>query len=100
MRPPASIPKSIALYQNYPNPFNPGTRIDYDIDQETFVALEIFDLLGRHVRTLASALHQPGHFNLIWDGKDDRGQVVPSGVYVYQLRSAATASTRKMLLLR
>jgi hypothetical protein len=100
VRPPASIPKSIALYQNYPNPFNPGTRIDYDIAQEAFVAMEIFDLLGRHVRTLASALHQPGHFNLIWDGRDDRGQVVPSGVYVYQLRSAATALTRKMLLLR
>ncbi|MDI6809965.1 MAG: FlgD immunoglobulin-like domain containing protein, partial [Candidatus Eisenbacteria bacterium] len=55
---------------------------------------------GRHVRTLASALHQPGRFNLSWDGKDDGGQVVASGVYVYQLRSGASVLTRKMLLLR
>ncbi len=93
-------PSSFALYQNYPNPFNPETRIAFDVPQESFVRLTVYDLLGRQVRTLLGEQKLPGTYTVRWDARDDGGARVSSGLYVYRLEAGEFASTMKMLLLK
>jgi hypothetical protein len=95
-----SVPATFALSQNYPNPFNPTTRIAYSIPSAQFVSLKVYDLLGRHIRTLIDAGVPAGSHTVSWDGTDDGGSAVPSGVYIYRLITASFASTRKMILVR
>jgi len=97
---PGSAPFTFTLSQNYPNPFNPSTRIDYEVDKRGYVELVVFDLLGRHVRTLVAAEQQPGQHHVLWDGKNDHGELVSSGVYLYQLRAGSSSMTKRMLLLK
>jgi len=92
-------PTSFTLEQNYPNPFNSSTCIRYRLDDRGEVELKIFDVLGREVRTLVRGVQEPGEHLLRWDGTDDRGQSVPSGLYFYRLKSREEA-VRKMLLIR
>ncbi len=98
--------KRFALYQNYPNPFNPETNLRFQIPQwgrsgRGFVKLQIFDLQGRIVRTLVNKKLAPGSYNIRWDGKDDNGAQVASGVYFYRLTAGSSfVATRKMVLLR
>jgi hypothetical protein len=89
-----------ALYQNYPNPFNPATTIAYDISRDCHVTLEVFDVLGRRVRTLVSGPQSPGHKTVEWDGRDGAGQPVASGVYVYRIVAGDYTRQRKMLFLK
>jgi len=100
VRPPGSVPIIVTLYQNYPNPFNPGTKIEYVADGVNNATIEVFDLLGRRVRTLVAGPHEPGRFVAFWDGRDESGTPLASGIYLYQLRSGSTVLTRKMLLLK
>lgn len=93
-------PTDFALAANYPNPFNPETVIEYALSSPADVRLVVFDLLGRHVRTLEEARQTPGFYRTKWDGKDKSGHAVASGVYFYQLSAGAEVTTRKMLLLR
>lgn len=97
------LPKTFVLLQNCPNPFNPSTTIGYTIPDGTEtlqVRLFVYDIRGRLVRILADNRHGPGHFQVHWDGRDDRGQPVASGVYLYRFETDNFASTRKMLLIR
>jgi hypothetical protein len=89
-----------ALYPNYPNPFNPTTTIRYDLFDAGAVTLSIYNVLGQRVRTLVSERRPAGHNEATWDGTDDHGHRVASGVYVYKLETGATVRTRKMLLLK
>jgi fibronectin type 3 domain-containing protein len=99
-RPQAYVPQRFALYPNVPNPFNPSTTIQYDLPQAVEARLEIFDILGRRVRTLVHQ-HQPaGHYAVIWDARDDRGAQVSSGVFIYQLSAEKFVQSRRLLLLR
>ena len=93
-------PDDFVLGANYPNPFNAETVIEYALKEPAFVRLVVFDLLGRHVRTLGASRLSPGHYRTRWDGKDAGGKAVASGVYFYQMMAGAEAETRKMLLLR
>jgi hypothetical protein len=88
------------LSQNYPNPFNPGTRIGYYVDRESDVSLRIYDVTGRHVRTLTESRQSPGEYTELWDGTDEQGDPVASGTYFYRLRIGKTTLTRKMVLLK
>ena len=88
------------LYQNYPNPFNPSTAISYQLTGVSFVSLKIFDVLGREIRTLVEAIVQAGVHSVGWDGKNDWGVGVPSGIYLCQLRTGSFVMTRKMLLIK
>ncbi len=97
---PGSVPLTFMLYQNYPNPFNPSTRIDYEVDKQGYVELVVFDLLGRRIRTLVAAEQQSGQHHVLWDGTNDRGETVSSGVYLYQLRAGSSVITKRMLLLK
>ena len=96
----AILPQQIALYQNYPNPFNPTTIIRYDLPQAGWLTLVVYDLLGQQVKTLLSNFAEPGSKTITWNGTDDDGQVVGSGLYLYQLRSSGEIRNGKMLLLK
>lgn len=93
---------SFKLDQNYPNPFVSQTRFRFDLPEQDWVTFEIYDLLGRKVKTLLNdaGLSRGTHNWLIWDGKDDNGNYVSSGVYFYRFKSLRFNSTKKLILLR
>jgi len=99
----ARIPLTLSLYQNFPNPFNPTTTISFDIpgteDVKQHVDLTIYNLRGRHVKTLISEKLDPGSHKVVWDGKNEQGQHVSSGIYLYTLKSGDKRYTRKMVVL-
>ncbi|MCX6132401.1 MAG: putative Ig domain-containing protein [Ignavibacteriales bacterium] len=95
-----SHPEEFVLEQNYPNPFNPSTAIKYQLAASSFVTLRVYDMLGRDVATVINRMETSGIHTAMWDGKDDRGESVASGIYLYQLRVGHSVMTRKMLLLR
>jgi immune inhibitor A len=94
------LPGDFRLSQNYPNPFNPNTNIQYEMCAPGQVTLEVYDLLGRHVRTLFKGQADVGVSTITWDATEDNGQNVASGVYFYRLVTAASEQTRKMILLK
>lgn len=99
--PEGELPRSwTGLFQNSPNPFNPSTVIAFSVGDEEGenVALEIFDVRGRRVRTLLDGSLGPGHHRLAWDGKDSRGSPAASGIYFYRLSVDGRSYTRKMSL--
>jgi hypothetical protein len=97
---PEKIPTEYALHQNFPNPFNPSTDISYELVRAGEVTLEVYDLLGRRVKTLVSGFKGIGRHHTMWDGTNEQGVQVSSGVYVYTLRVNGFVSSRKMTLMR
>ncbi len=96
----APTPESFALHQNYPNPFNPETRIRFDLTKPGKVELAIYDLTGRQVRLLLSESRAAGTYSVTWDGRDDQGKLVPSGIYFYRLKVGDAVQTRRMVFLQ
>ncbi len=97
------LPITFSLGQNYPNPFNPETTITYAIspvDGMLNVRLEIWNTLGKKIRTLIDETQSAGFYTLQWDARDDQGESVPGGMYLYRLQAGAFVEVRKMLLLR
>ena len=94
------IPLSFSVSQNYPNPFNPVTTIQYTLPKPANVRLEIFNLYGEHVRTLVAENQSTGYYTVYWDGNDERGRAVGSGVYIYSLQAGEFVAKRKMILVR
>jgi hypothetical protein len=95
-----NLPQQFSLEQNYPNPFNPETLIRFSLPAASRTELTVVNLLGQTVRTLVSGALDAGEHSFTWDGRDASGTEVPSGVYLYSLRSAEGVQTRKMTLLR
>jgi len=92
------VPKEYALLGNYPNPFNPETSIEYQLPRPGRVEVSVYNLAGQHIRTLRQA-HQPaGKYKLRWDGKDELGNSVASGVYLYRMHAGEFSATKKMIL--
>ncbi len=91
---------SFVLKQNYPNPFNPETTIIYEVSNQTGVMLKILNLLGQEIRTLVNEEKPAGFYNVVWDARDNTGQQVASGIYVYRLETQDFVQTRKMVLLQ
>jgi hypothetical protein len=94
------VPRQFALRQNYPNPFNPETRIEYELAEGGEARLEIYNVLGQRVRTLAQGVQTTGAYHVIWDGKDGRGNMMSSGVYLCRLKAGEFAAVRKLVLSR
>jgi hypothetical protein len=90
-----TAPAEFALQQNYPNPFNPATTIYYAINKMGKVELKVYDLLGHEIATLVNEVKNAGNFQVTFDAKD-----LPSGVYVYTLKSAQSVMSNKMILIR
>ena len=88
------------MRDNYPNPFNPSTKITVSIDREMFMSLIIYDVAGRYIRTLFSGIINSGESSVIWNGRDDHGKKVSSGIYFYELRSEMNTKAKKMVLIK
>ncbi len=88
------------LGQNHPNPFNPITEIRYDLSKPCHVKLVVYNILGQTIRTLLNKKQSHGCYTAFWDGKDEKGKDVASGIYFYQLKASDFTETKKMLLLK
>jgi hypothetical protein len=93
-------PDKFALFQNQPNPFNPETRISYYLSEACKVELSIYNVLGRKVKILFDGYQTSGTKTLVWDGKDDQGNQLSSGIYFYRLQAGTFSQTRKMSLIK
>lgn len=96
----ANLIKTFELYQNYPNPFNPTTTIKYQLPRASQVKIEIYNILGQKVRTLVNKKQKPGKYEVVWNGRNDTGTRVGSGMYLYYMRAGDFTDVKKMLLLR
>lgn len=94
-----AVIEGFILGQNYPNPFNPATTIPYYLPQAASVTIEISDLPGRTVRSLVNSYQPAGERSVVWDGKDERGNPVRSGIYLYTLKAGGKVYRQKMVLL-
>ena len=93
-------PSKFSLNQNYPNPFNPSTQIDYNLPEDAMVNINVYDLMGRSVRTLVSSNQIAGYRSVRWDGTNDVGEPVSAGMYVYVVQAGDYSQTKKMVLLK
>ncbi len=96
----ADLPAAYNLEQNYPNPFNPSTKIVYQVPENLDLKLKIYDMQGQEIRTLVNGFVNQGTYEINWDGKNNAGVSVPSGIYLYRLESRDFVSTKKMTLLK
>ena len=94
------VPTRFALYPNWPNPFNPETTITYDVAKEDIVRILIYNLSGQPIRTLVNRWHSTGTYSAIWDGKNESGQDVASGVFPCRMVTSEFVTTRKMMLVK
>lgn len=107
-RPPVGIggddelaPTAFALHQNYPNPFNPTTTITYDVKEQTRVVLKVYNVLGQEVRTLVDRMENAGaRKTVVWDGKNNAGHSVSTGIYFYRIEMGKFVKSRKMMLMK
>lgn len=95
-----NLPKKFNLGYNYPNPFNPETKIFYELPVLSNVELTIYNTLGQKICTLVHSRQLPGKYEIKWDGKNEHGIFLPSGVYLYRLKAGKFVQTKKMILLR
>ncbi len=97
---PEEIPLTFALDQNFPNPFNPTTMIRFALPKESKVSLKVYDVIGREVRTLVNGDLAAGINTVEWNGRNNLGQSVASGMYLYRIQAGTFVSTKKMMLLK
>jgi hypothetical protein len=95
-----STPTEFALIQNYPNPFNPETTIKYNLAEGAEVQLRIYNIVGQLVRTLVAEQQSAGRYQVRWAGRDDRGMVVSSGIYFYQIAAGKFSDVKRLMLLK
>ncbi len=88
-------PEDYKLYQNFPNPFNPSTKISYKINQEGYVKLSVFNLVGQEIETLVNEYQGAGKYDIEFNAKD-----LPSGIYLYKLQVNGYTSVKRMTLIR
>ncbi|MBN2564542.1 MAG: T9SS type A sorting domain-containing protein, partial [Candidatus Eisenbacteria bacterium] len=99
-REPTDVPHTLVLLQNAPNPFNPETEFRFGLPWGALVRLEIYDLAGRHVRTLTEGHFAAGWNTVSWDGRGDGGERVASGVYFCWLQADGSSARRKVVVLK
>jgi len=90
-----SSTKNFDLRQNYPNPFNPTTTIEYSMPQRRRISITIYNISGQEMRKLLSEFKEPGTYKVEWDGKDNNGRVVSSGVYFYQMMAGVNRGRKR-----
>jgi len=94
------LPQEYSLSQNYPNPFNPVTVIHFELPRASEIQLEIFNLLGQRIHTLVEGKKSAGRYDVTWDGKNEQGIPLSSGIYIYRLTAGEYQRTMKMVLLK
>ena len=91
-----TLPEKFALHQNYPNPFNPTTNIQFDLPKAVDVKLVIYDIMGRKITTLVNTHMEAGYKNIVWNGTNDYGKTISSGIYIYRIIAGNNIETMKM----
>jgi hypothetical protein len=94
------LPQAFGLGQNYPNPFNPTTNIAFSLSEEAKIDLMVFNLLGQRVRTLVNEVRPAGHYTVTFDGRDNGGVTLPSGIYFYRLSNGREVVTKRMMFIK
>jgi hypothetical protein len=97
---PPALPLDYILWQNFPNPFNPSTTVKFQIPQTSDVTIKIYDMLGQEVRTLFAGEVLRGTYSVDWDGKNDAGQQMSSGSYIYRMVAGEFMQAKKMILIK
>ncbi|NIM97599.1 MAG: T9SS type A sorting domain-containing protein [candidate division Zixibacteria bacterium] len=95
-----TVPEKLSLSQNYPNPFNPICNINYALPTDCEVTLAVYNILGQKVRVLVDEYQSAGHKSVEWDGKDDRGRELTTGIYFYRLQAGDFVQSKKMVLIK
>jgi hypothetical protein len=95
-----SIPENYFLGQNYPNPFNPSTIIRFGLPKSSHVSIKIYNILAKEVRELVNSDIDAGKKSVLWNGKDNSGSLLSSGIYIYELRAGDFRDSKKMILLK
>ncbi len=95
-----STPIVTQLKRNYPNPFNPETTISFDLNHNTFVSIQIYNIKGQRVKTLVNDVLNRGNHSVVWNGKDENNRNVSSGVYFYKMTTDNYSAINKMLLVK
>jgi hypothetical protein len=94
------LPDVFALHQNYPNPFNPVTTIRFDVPQESHIRMDVYNILGQRIRTLVNGTLQPGFHAVRWNGTNDMGKPLASGMYIYRIHSREFTAVKKLVLMK
>jgi len=94
------LPTQFQLFQNYPNPFNPTTQINFNLPEKSKVTIQIYNVRGELISTLLNKEIEPGRHKIVWDGKNNRGVAVASGVYIYRVAAGKFKDARRMTLLK
>jgi hypothetical protein len=94
------IPLDYSLKQNYPNPFNPITTLRYNLPEDALVNITIYDMMGRQVKTLVNGSQRAGYKSIQWNAKNNQGQPVSAGLYLYTIQAGEFVQTKKMVLLK
>ncbi|MBN1211309.1 MAG: SBBP repeat-containing protein [candidate division Zixibacteria bacterium] len=94
------LPEEYTLNQNYPNPFNPATNIEYTVASRSYINLAVYNILGQEIKILVDGIRSIGTYRAVWDGTDQNGRLVATGIYFYRLQTGTTVKSKKMLLLR
>ena len=92
--------KPTSLLGNFPNPFNPTTSIRFEVQGSRFVNIEVYNIRGQRVRTLVNDVYQAGEHFVVWNGKDDNGQDVSSGMYFYKMQTGDFVQTKRMVIIK
>jgi hypothetical protein len=95
-----SVIPGYSLWQNYPNPFNPETDISFNLPEKTEASLIIYNILGERIQTLVSGYMRAGTHTVHWNGRDEAGNLVSSGIYFYRLKTDGFVETKKMVLMK
>ncbi|MEO8399905.1 MAG: T9SS type A sorting domain-containing protein, partial [Ignavibacteriaceae bacterium] len=94
------IPSEYKLEQNYPNPFNPTTNIKYQIPEDKHVSLKIYNIIGQLVKVLVDDNQATGSYSIQWDGRDNHGAAISSGVYLYRIEAGDFVTNKKMIYMK
>ncbi len=94
------LPKNFHLRQNYPNPFNPSTTIEYQVSKQMNVKIDIYNSNGELIKELLDEEKNDGNYSVVWNGRDDKGNLVASGTYLYQIQTGDFVQEKKMILLK
>ncbi len=97
---PGRLPENYSIEQNYPNPFNPSTTLSYGLPKDAHVSLVIYDILGKEVRSMESGNKAAGWYDVVWDGRNDQGQIVSTGIYLTRIRAGEYHKVIKMMYLK
>ncbi|MFL3051317.1 MAG: FlgD immunoglobulin-like domain containing protein [Candidatus Neomarinimicrobiota bacterium] len=95
-----NFPENYALKPNFPNPFNPSTTIPYELPEVSSIKIDIYDLVGKRIRTLVNNNMEAGFHTCVWDGKNDKGEKNAAGVYIVSMKTGSMFQTRKIVLLK